>query len=68
MRCAPLLAGVLLVCACQTPEPVPYEPDRRDYANFAVGWKGLYEPNYLPFMVHREELSDDPRGDLKRRK
>jgi len=64
VRCAPLLAGVLLVCACQTPEPVPYEPDRRDYANFAVGWKGLYEPNYLPFMVHREELSDDPRGDL----
>jgi len=59
-----VLPAALVACASQAPEPARYEPDHRDYAAFAAGWSGLYEPNYLPFMVHRAERPDHPRGDL----
>jgi hypothetical protein len=35
--------------------PTRYDPDRRDYASFALAHPGLPEPSYLPFMVHRFE-------------
>jgi predicted Zn-dependent protease len=61
---AAVLAAVLAACAVRDPTPVAYEPDRRDYAAFAADRPEIYEPNYLPFMVHRAAPSDDRRGDL----
>ncbi len=64
MRGLAPLAGVLLACASAAPPPIsePYRPTRRDYASFAAAWPDLYDPNYLPFMLHR--LPDGPEGDL----
>ena len=64
MKRTAVLVAVLAACASQAPAPVPYEPNRHDYAAFAEGRPGLYEPNYLPFMMHRAKRADDPRGDL----
>ncbi|MDJ0851508.1 MAG: matrixin family metalloprotease [Myxococcota bacterium] len=50
-------------CARNDPPPVPYRPTRQDYAAFAEAWPDLLEPNYLPFMVHRQPR-DDAGGDL----
>ena len=63
MRGLAPLAGVLLACASAAPPPVTetYRPTRRDYASFAAAWPDLYDPNYLPFMVHRQP--DGPEGD-----
>jgi len=64
-RAAPVLVWALLVCGvggCLTGAgdphgeailPTGYDPDRRDYASFALANPGLPEPNSLPFMVHR---------------
>jgi len=66
VRRAALAAGVLVACAspAPSPAPAPYEPNHRDYAAFAEGRGDLYEPNYLPFMVHRTEPSDAEGADL----
>lgn len=64
MKRAAALVVFLTACASQAPAPVPYAPNRRDYAAFAASRPGLYEPNYLPFMLHRTKGVDDPGGDL----
>lgn len=62
MRAAALLGLALAACASPPPPAGPYVPNRRDYATFAAAWPDLYEPNYLPFMVHR--APGGPAGDL----
>ena len=64
MRGAALVAGALAACASPAPPPAPYEPDHHDYAVFAEGRRDLYEPNYLPFMVHRTENPEAAGADI----
>ncbi len=44
------------VAGCSAPGPAPpltHTPTRHAYRAFAEGVSELYEPNYLPFMVHQ---------------
>lgn len=47
---------LLLLLACAQ-KPLPYSHSRYDYASFRAGVGLLPEPNYLPWVAHRERLS-----------
>lgn len=50
----PAAFAVGVACATgEAPGPLPYEPTRDDYRAFARDQSELYEPNYLPFMLHQ---------------
>lgn len=50
---AVLVLGVAAGLEAASRESTPYRPDRRDYASFRAAHPEIFEPNYLPFMVHR---------------
>jgi len=56
MRLAALLAGIALAAACAGPAPPPYRHSRHDYLAFRARVGQLPEPNYLPWLAHRERL------------
>jgi hypothetical protein len=63
IRAIALVAVAAVACAGPPePAPVPYAPDRRDYAAFRAANPGILEPNYLPFMAHR--IRQSGRDDL----
>ena len=49
-----LSAGLLGACA---PAPLPYHHSRFDYWAFRARVGLLPEPNYLPWITHREQLA-----------
>ncbi len=53
-----LLCG--LACAAPPPPAAPYQPDRRDYAEFRAAHPELLDPNYLPFMLHQTPAWKEP--------
>ncbi len=57
VRAATLLGIVLGLAACASTVP-PYHHSRYDYAAFRARTGLLPEPNYLPWVTHRETLSD----------
>ncbi len=50
-----LLVTVLGAAACASAPP-PYQHSRYDYAAFRARSGLLSEPNYLPWVTHRETL------------
>jgi hypothetical protein len=58
VRAAAWLAAVALgASACAAPVgPVPYHHNRYDYLSFRGRAGSIPEPNYLPWMAHRESL------------
>jgi hypothetical protein len=56
-RLGPLLCVVAAVAACVS-GPVPYTHSRSDYGAFRARAGPVPEPNYLPFITHRERLPD----------
>ena len=54
VACAAVLGAGLVGClAPDAPAPLPHTPTRAAYRAFAERTPGLYEPNYLPFMLHQ---------------
>lgn len=56
-RLAALAAGAWLLAGCTTDGP-DYQPNRHDYWSFRERVGALPEPNYLPWVMHRERLPD----------
>ena len=54
-----LVGAGLLCCVAQTGS---YTYNRYDYWSFRAGVGHLPEPNYLPFVAHRERLPDGSPG------
>lgn len=58
-RFAVLCGGLLLACIAS---PGAYRHSRTDYWGFRAGVGRLPEPNYLPFVAHRDRLPDGTEG------
>lgn len=56
-RLPSLLLVAALVAGCSTHE-TEYSPNRHDYWSFRARVGNLPEPNYLPWVMHRESLPD----------